>query len=95
MTNLTGTNVLTYKAAANETIKITYGFNATVDIMNDTAGKLKVSNADTFTGTSFFVIGDGGSYNGYRPNAQNIMQNSAVLYLETAAAGDISVVVVN
>ena len=95
MSEITGTSVLTYKATANETIKITSGFNATVDIMNDTAGKLKVSNADTFTGTSFFVIGDGGSYNGYSPNAQHITENSAELYIKTEAAGDISVVVGN
>lgn len=93
MTSLIGTPILTYSIKSGETVRISYGINALVDIMNGTDGALKVSNEDTFTGTSFFVIPSGGAYNEYRPNSINMTQSKAELYLQAETDGDISVVV--
>lgn len=93
MTNLTGSRTITYTATAGEVIKISYeNINPAVDILNKTAGTIKVNNTGDFSGNSYFIIPESEAYDHYRPNlAMN--ENTSELYIKTEAAGMLSIVI--
>lgn len=92
MTNLTGSRTLTYTATAGEVVKITYAnLNVAVDILNKTSGTIKVNNTGDFSGNDYFIIPESEAYDHYRPNLA-LNENASEVYIETEAAGVLSIV---
>lgn len=92
MVEITGAPELTITASSGETYKISYESSTAVDIYNDTGNSIIVNSTGEFSTTggvgNYLKIPDGGSYNGLR----SVTAIGNVIYIKTAAAGDICIV---
>lgn len=92
MKEIIGIPTLTIEAAAGETYKISYESSVAVDIYNDTGDSIIVNSTGKFSAVdgigNYLKIPDGGSYNGLR----SVTAIGNVIYIKSAAAGDICIV---